>query len=125
MPRDSIIFTDSRGADLQDYFWSNELRDTKVTSVLAKEMKGANLRNLVDAAVTFSLDFPSYDIYIAGGVCDITWKHPITKEIKYLHANQAALITHITTILDEIDTRMFGCRPSTKFIFCPLVGVDI
>ena len=125
MPNDSIIFTDSRGAGLQDLLWANDLRKNLTNSILAKEIKGANLRNLADSAISFSQDFPTYDIYIAGGVCDITWKHPITKQIKFLHANQAVLTSHITDILDEIDGRMHGCCPSTKFIYCPLIGVDV
>ena len=125
MPRDSIIFTDSRGAGLQDFIWANTNRKNFAVSILAKEIKGANLRNLADAAISFSCDFPTYVIYIAGGVCDITWKNPITKEIKYLHADQAMLSSHVIAILDEIDNRIYGCRPLTKFVFCPLIGVDV
>ena len=125
MPKVSVIFTDSRGADLQDHLWANELRKTLTTSILAKEVRGATLRNLADIALSFSHDFAMYYIYIAGGVCNITWKHPTTKEIKFLHASQFALAAHITAILDKIDSRMHSCCKSTRFIFCPLIGVDV
>ena len=59
MPRDSIIFTDSRGANLQDLLWASELIKSFSTSILAKEIKGANLRNLADMAISFSRDFPT------------------------------------------------------------------
>ena len=77
------------------------------------------LRNLADKAISFSQDFPTYIIYIAGGECDITWKNPITKEIKFLHANQAALTAHITSILNEIDGRMYGCCPYKMYLLSP------
>ena len=123
MPRDSIIFTDSRGADLQDFLWANNKRKDFSVSILANEIKGAGLRNLADMAISFSQDFPTYVIYIAGGVCDITWKDPRTKEIKFVHASQAALTTHVISILNEIDGRMYGCCPLTKFIICPIIGI--
>ena len=69
MPRDSIILTDSRGAKLQDLLWDNELRDTISNSILAKEVKGANLRNLADIAISFSQDFAYIcNIYSWGGL---------------------------------------------------------
>ena len=117
--------TNSRGAGLQDLIWANDKRKDYEVSILAKEIKGASLRNLVDSAISFNRDFPTYVIYIVGGVCDITWKNPKTKEIKFLHASQAALTTHITSILDEIDSSMYSYCPLAKFIICPLIGVDV
>ena len=64
-------------------------------------------------------------MYVVGGICDVTWKHPITKEIRFLHDSQATLISHVTSIIDEIDLRMHGCCPNSKFIICPLIGVDV
>ena len=125
MPRDSIIFTDSRGSGLQDLIWANEKRNNISESILIKEIKGAGLRSLADAAISFSTDFPTFVVYIAGGICDVTWKNPTTKEIRFLHKDQAELTTHVTSILDEIEKRLHGCCPNTKFVLCPLVGVEV
>ena len=103
----------------------NAERHSLSNSMLIHKIKGAGLRTLADAAISFVGDFPTYNVYIVGGVCVITWKHPVTKEIKFLHNDQKALFTHITSIIDEIDKRMHGCCPNTKFIICPLVGVDV
>ena len=126
MPRDSVIITDSRGKSLQDLMWpANAKRHSLQVSMLIHKIKGARLRTLADAAISFVGDFPTYNVYIVGGVCDITWKHPITKEIRFLHKDQEALTSHIISIIDEIDKRMHGCCPNTKFIICPLVGVNV
>ena len=126
MPADSVIITDSRGKGLQDLMWpANARRHSLPVSMLINKINGAGLRSLPDAAISFVGEFPTYNVYIIGGICDVTWKDPSTKEIRFLFSDQLALTTHITSIIDEIDNRMHGCRPNTKFILCPLVGVNV
>ena len=54
---------------IQDLIWANEKRNNISESILNKEIKGAGLRSLADAAISFSTDFPTFVVYIAGGIC--------------------------------------------------------
>ena len=93
MPRDSVIITDSRGKSLQDLMWpANAERKGLPVSMLIHKISGANLRALADAAISFVGDLPTYNVYIVGGICDITWKHPDTKEINFLHSSRISAL---------------------------------
>ena len=90
--------------------------------MLNHKINAAGLRTLADDAISFVGDVPTYNVYIVGGICVVTWKHPITGEIKSQHTNQLSLTHHVTSIIDEIDQHIYGCCPKQSLLFSCLLG---
>ena len=124
MPTDSVLFTDSRGIGIQQYIQEVNYNNMTV-GMIVHPQKGAGLQKLADIAIDFSMDFPGHNIYIAGGICDYTFKNPQTKIISFFHKDEGALIKHMCDLVEHIDHYTHVRRPHTKFIICPLVGVDV
>ena len=119
-----MLFTDSRGEKIQELVQPANKNNLKVGMIIHPQ-RGAGLQRLADIAIDFSFDFPGHNIYIAGGICDFTFKDPRTKIISFFHRDEDALVKHVCDLIDHIDHYVHVRRPTTKFIICPIVGVDV
>lgn len=64
--RFTMVFTDSRGRDLNDYLDNQQ--------ILVQSFNGAGLMDIIHQSVPFVADFHPTSILYIGGTCDLTTK---------------------------------------------------
>lgn len=70
----TLVFTDSRGLNLQIYLDSNEFH--------VVFFRGAKLKNIVQYAVPYVSDVRPANILFIGGTCDLTVRQRISRHIR-------------------------------------------
>ena len=117
-----MIFADSRGKDLK-----HRIRRLNTTGELVEVQiyEGATLQDLVEAAREY-LPKHLFDVlYLAGGVCDITSKDHMSKNITYDWKSSKDLKIQLIGTLLTADKDFTNNFPASRIVYCPLIGVDL
>ena len=113
---------DSRGKGLKDLIEkgndTGELVDISVRD-------GDTFDELMEGVMSYLNKNPFDVIYLAGGVCDITTKNRITKEITYEWGNTSDLQVHLLRCLERADGRLKKYFPASTVVFCPLIASEL
>ena len=114
-------FMDSRAEGIQKIV--DELNDNEYLAI--RQLKGANLHQLTQAASAHLKSYPFDVVYIIGGACDITYKDHRTKEISFNWSPPGSLTDHLLSTISYEDSFMRSTHPAARVVFCTLVGVDL
>ena len=120
--RKVIFFTDSRG------FYMNELIKEEFGSNSRVEIlhyNGAGMGNLNKNAYYYATSRPHDMLLIAGGICNITRKDKVTKEIHFDWKDSVKLASHVIEIMEEEEEIFREKAPASKMAFCNLIGADL
>ena len=120
--RKMVFFTDSRGYYINELI-KEEYGDNKGVEILFYE--GAGIGTLVKNAYYYAESRPHDMIFIAGGICNITRKDPVSKKLFFDWNNSIDLAKHIIDIMDEEEDVFNKKAPATKMVFCNLLGADL
>ena len=117
-----LIVTDSRGKGLGNLIKTRN-KSGELVDVLVRD--GASLQVLVGAASKHLQKCPFDVVYIIGGVCDITDKNKLTKQVAYVWRGGKELEEHLLDVLREADKSFSKNFPASKIVFCPLIASEL
>lgn len=112
-----MVFTDSRGRDL------NEFLDT--SHILVQAFSGAGLMEIIDRSIPLVADFHPTAILYIGGTCDLTIKDKHTKKIMPRFLSFVDLCAHMMSLFKSARRRSIELFPDYKIAFGGLCGVDL
>ena len=113
---------DSRGRSLEYMVGKANKTDIIIEPWL---FEGATIEDLAREAEYYAGMAPFDQIFIAGGICNVTTKNKLTKKIEFNWSDSIDLATHLVNTMDKAEDFLFKSRPATNFIFCPLLGADL
>ena len=117
-----IFFTDSRGSYINELI-KEEFGVTRDVEVLI--YKSAGIGTLIKNAYYYSKSRPHDMVFIAGGICNITRKDPVSKKITFEWDNPVRLSKHIIDILEREEDTFYENAPASKMVYCNMVGADL
>ena len=120
--RKTIFFTDSRGLFINELI-QQEFGGCNGVEVL--HYKGAGLGTLTKNAYYYADSRPFDMLFIAGGICNITRKDMVSKEIFFEWDDSVELASHIIDTMEKEEKIFMGKAPGSKLVFCNFVGADL
>ena len=120
--RKTIFFTDSRGYYINELI-HKEFGESNGVEVL--HYKGAGLGTLTKNAYYYADSRPFDMLFLAGGICNITRKDMVTKEIFFEWDDPVELASHIIDIIENEEEIFRKKAPGSKLVFCNFVGADL
>ena len=120
--RKLILFFDSRGRNLE-FLVNNMNNSDKIIEPWVFD--GATIQDLTLEADYYAQKAEFDVLFIAGGICNITTKNPMTGKISFEWDDPVILASYLVKTMEEAEEFMSKEHPATKFIFCPIPGADL
>ena len=120
--RKLIFFTDSRGLFLNEII-AQEFGQTNGVEIL--HYKGAGIGTLIKNAYYYAGSRPFDQLFIAGGICNITRKDHETNSIFFDWKDSVALAKHVIDIIEEEEATFRKEVPASSVIFCNMIGANL
>lgn len=112
-----LVFTDSRGRDLDVYLDSQD--------ILVKAFSGAKLLQIVHYAEPIIRQYEPAGVLFIGGTCDLTIHNRATRRVTLRHNSLEDLLDHMIEVFKEARLYTNANFPAIKVAFGGLCGIDI
>ena len=123
MVQHHVIITDSRGRHLQPAL--NRHTQSSNIHFTSYFHPGDGIYRITNKACTYAQSYPTHIVYIMAGVNDITVRCGRPHRFRYPYNSSEDQTAYITSLLDNANTFLHDTCPSSKFIFCPIIGLSL
>lgn len=112
-----LVFTDSRGRDLDVYL--------EHSHILTKAFSGATLHSIISRAEPIIHAYQPACVLFIGGTCDLTTMNRTTRQVTLRYDTIGDLLEHMINVFREARSTVIHKFPGTKIAFGGLCGIDI